>query len=99
MFEVALLLSVMLVIAAFAFAPTLYTKLFVSEPIRSADVYTSPGQRMSEDSGAKYSFLASIQTEVEEALFPPPTDSALRRHYDALIEAEVEERLAAMPDA
>ncbi len=99
MFEVALLLSVMLVIATFAFAPTLYSRLFASESIRSADVYTGSDLRISEDSVAKYSFLASIQTEVEEALFPPPTDSALRRHYDALIQAEVEERLAAMPDA
>ncbi len=99
MFEVALMFSVMLVIAAFAFTPTLYNKLFASEYFRSADVYTSPDQGKSEVSVANYSFLASIQTEIEADLFPRPTDSVLRRHYDAMVKAEVEERLAAMPDA
>lgn len=99
MFEIALLLSVMLVIAAFAFAPTLYNKLSASESVRSANVYARPDQVISEDTGVKYSFLESIQTEVEADLFPRPTDSVLRRHYDALVKAEVEERLAGMPDA
>ena len=34
-----------------------------------------------------------IQREIESALFPRPTDSVLRRHYDALVAAELESRL------
>lgn len=35
-----------------------------------------------------------IQREIEGSLFPRPSDSVLRRHYDALVAAEVENRLA-----
>jgi hypothetical protein len=37
---------------------------------------------------------AKLQREIESALFPRPTDSILRRHYDALVAAELENRLA-----
>jgi hypothetical protein len=37
-----------------------------------------------------------IQREIEATLFPRPTDSVLRRHYDALVAAEVENRLASV---
>lgn len=43
-------------------------------------------------------FLANLQSEIESSLFPRPTDSVLKRHYDALVVAELENRLAAMPD-
>jgi hypothetical protein len=39
-------------------------------------------------------FLAHLQSEVESALFPRPTDSVLRRHYDSLVAVELENRLA-----
>lgn len=43
-------------------------------------------------------FLTNLQSDIESSLFPRPTDSVLKRHYDALVAAELENRLAAMPD-
>jgi hypothetical protein len=51
------------------------------------------------DSTIKHNFLAYLQSEIESALFPRPTDSVLQRHYDTLVSAELENRLAAMPDS
>lgn len=52
-----------------------------------------------EDSTPKQHFLTHLQSEIESALWPRPTDSILQRHYDALVSAELENRLAAMPDS
>ena len=35
-----------------------------------------------------------IKAEIESNLFPRPTDAVLRRHYDSLVAAELENRLA-----
>ncbi len=40
------------------------------------------------------SFLEQLQSEIEASLFPRPTDSVLRRHYDALVAVEVKNRLS-----
>lgn len=41
-------------------------------------------------------FLAQLQSEIEAALFPRPTDSVLKRHYDAMVASELRNRLATM---
>lgn len=102
MFEVTLLFLVMLVIAVCAFLP-------VGCSVRpSAKSYqqSAAGDSCSDselvvpvDSTPKQSFLTHLQSEIESALFPRPTDSILQRHYDALVNAELENRLAAMPDS
>ncbi|EGW20988.1 hypothetical protein [Methylobacter tundripaludum] len=102
MFEVTLLFLVMLVIAVCAFLP-------VGCSVRpSAKSYqqSAAGDSCSDselivpvDSTSKQSFLTHLQSEIESALFPRPTDSILQRHYDALVNAELENRLAAMPDS
>ncbi|WP_027149876.1 hypothetical protein [Methylobacter tundripaludum] len=102
MFEVTLLFLVMLVIAVCAFLP-------VGCSVRpSAKSYQQSvaGDSCSDselivpvDSTSKQSFLTHLQSEIESALFPRPTDSILQRHYDALVNAELENRLAAMPDS
>jgi len=102
MFEVTLLFLVMLVIAVCAFLP-------VGCSVRpSAKSYqqSAAGDSCSDselvvpvDSTSKQSFLTHLQSEIESALFPRPTDSILQRHYDALVNVELENRLAAMPDS
>ena len=42
-------------------------------------------------------FLAQLQSEIEVSLFPRPTDSVLKRHYDSLVAAKIGERLEQMP--
>jgi len=44
------------------------------------------------------SFLTYLQNEVEAELFPRPTCSVLQRHYDSLVAAELENRLALMAE-
>jgi hypothetical protein len=42
-------------------------------------------------------FLMQLQSEIEAELSPRPSDSVLRRHHDALIGYELQNRLAKMP--
>lgn len=105
MFEVTLLLMVMLLIAASAFLPMGYSMLFppkyAQQSCAASDCCASSNSGVSvpEDSTSKPHFLNYLQNEIESALFPRPTDSILQRHYDAMVRAELEDRLAAMPDS
>ncbi len=103
MFEVTLLFLAILLIATCAFLPTGCSKLFSSKSPQQSDVSADScsGSELTvpEDSTLKQSFLTHLQSEIESALFPRPTDSILQRHYDALVNAELENRLAAMPDS
>lgn len=102
MFEVTLLFLLMLLIAACAFLPWGCSTLFSSKSPQQSDVSDSgsnPELSVPEDAALKQNFLMHLQSEIESALFPRPTDSILQRHYDALVSAELENRLAAMPDS
>ncbi|MDO9140063.1 MAG: hypothetical protein Q7U38_07050 [Methylobacter sp.] len=91
MFEVTLLCLIVVLIVAYA---------FLSEFTQQPEVAClDSGLAHSESSQPKLHFLSHLQSEIESALFPRPTDSVLQRHYDALIRAELENRLAAMPDS
>lgn len=100
MFEVTLLFLVMLLIAACAFLP--FGRSAPKSPQQSADTCDSCSSSEPagpEDSTPTQHFLTYLQSEIESALWPRPTDSILQRHYDALVSAELENRLAAMPDS
>lgn len=103
MFEVSMLFLVMLLIVACTFFPLGSSTLFSSKSSQQSDdtcdLDSSSELMVAEDSTPKHSFLMHLQSEIESALFPRPTDSILQRHYDALVSAEVENRLAAMPDS
>lgn len=103
MFEVTLLFLAMLLIAACAFFPLGCSTLFSTKSPQQSDAAGDCGSNselgVSDDSTPKQNFLTHLQSEIESALFPRPTDSILQRHYDALVNAELENRLAAMPDS
>jgi hypothetical protein len=103
MFEVTLLLMVMLLIAACAFLPMGCSVLSSPKSPRqsgaASDACLNSALGVDEDSAPKPHFLSHLQSEIESALWPRPTDSILQRHYDALVSAELENRLAAMPDS
>ncbi|TAK61860.1 hypothetical protein [Methylobacter sp.] len=103
MFEVTLLFLVMLLIAVCAFLPSGCSVLSSPKSPQQCDAYIDSGSnselRIPQDSAPKQSFLTHLQNEIESALFPRPTDSVLQRHYDSLVSAELETRLAAMPDS
>lgn len=46
-----------------------------------------------EDSMLRRHFLTQLESEIEAALFPRPTDSVLQRHYDSLVAVELKNRL------
>jgi len=48
--------------------------------------------------GETVNFLSHLQNQIETELFPRPTCSVLQRHYDALVAAELENRLALMAE-
>lgn len=98
MFEVTLLFLVMLLIAACAFLP-LGRSMSPQQSDAASDCCSNSELIVPEDSTRKPHFLSYLQSEIESALFPRPTDSVLQRHYDALVSAELENRLAAMPDS
>ncbi len=101
MFEVTLLIMAILLIAVSAFFPTGYNLLFSQRADAACDSCPDPNSELSisEDPAPRPHFLTHLQNEIESALFPRPTDSILKRHYDALVSAELENRLAAMPDS
>lgn len=51
-----------------------------------------------EDGFSGNQFLLQLQKEIEDNLYPRPTDSVLVRHYDALVAVHLEQRLANMPN-
>ncbi|MDD5413000.1 MAG: hypothetical protein PHF31_16615 [Methylobacter sp.] len=103
MFEVTLLFLVVLLFAACAFLPLGCSTTFSSQSFQQSDAHGDSGSnselRVPKDSTSKPHFLTHLRGEIESALWPRPTDSVLQRHYDALVNAELENRLAAMPDS
>jgi hypothetical protein len=99
MFEVTMLLLAMLLIAACAFLPWGCSTLPSPQSGAASGSCLDSELTAHEDSTLKQNFLTHLQSEIESALFPRPTDSILQRHYDALVNTELENRLAAMPDS
>ncbi len=101
MFEVTLMLLVMLLITACAFLPwnILFPPKSTQKPNVASDSSSNLVLRAPKDSTSNQSFLTHLQSEIESALFPRPTDSILQRHYDALVSAKLDNHLAAMPDS
>lgn len=98
MFEVILLVIVMFVMATCAFFPLGYSMAYFS---KSSQQSTAANQvewtadhelRILEESNR---LLTHLISEIEASFGPRPSDSVLRRHYDTLVAAELENRLAA----
>lgn len=94
MFEVSLLLLVVVLLTASFFSTKTIQESYV---IKKCCSYTEI--RAHEISIPENKFLEHLQNEVETTLFSRPTDSALSRHYNALVSAKLETRLALMPNS
>ena len=72
--------------------------LFVFEVLKTQKVALFISKRLlklPEQSYFKQLFLTELKKQIElTLLFPRPTDSVLSRHYDALIEAELDSLLS-----
>ncbi|QPK64772.1 hypothetical protein IVG45_07440 [Methylomonas sp. LL1] len=100
MFEVIILFVIMFLVAACAFFPVGGSMLFFSKLQQPAGggQPAAPVKAKQQSSSEAFNFLTHLKSEIEADLFPRPTDSVLRRHYDALVAVELENRLALMAE-
>jgi hypothetical protein len=94
MFEIFVLAMLLLLIAISGFAPLTNAKRFFS----AKGSVQAKSSLQPETRSESYSFLNHLQSEIEADLFPRPTDSVLRRHYDTLVAVELRNRLALMAE-
>ncbi len=102
MFEVIVLFMVLILLAACTFSPLGGGVSFFSKPLQLLKNGTKAAPKSqiktSEETQVKLHFLTYLQSQIEAELFPRPTDSVLQRHYDALVEMELKNRLAIMAE-
>jgi len=93
MFEmIALSMMLFLFSACFYSSIAGYLKSF-------AGIMSAKSERKSTTTSAETnSFLNYLKTEIEAELFPRPTDSVLKRHYDTLVAVEIKNRLSMMSE-
>ena len=94
-----ILLLMVLLFAAYLFLPKTWLSKFVSK--EKANVFAgiqSGGNTVlvPEDSVLRRHYITQLRNEIELELSPRPTDFSLQRHYDALVAAELENRLATL---
>lgn len=91
-----ILLLMVLLFAAYLFIPSAWlAKIGIKPASALADIKpTKTALVVPEDCVLRRHFLTQLRSEIEAGLSPRPTDSTLQRHYDAMIEAELENRLA-----
>jgi len=99
MFEIFVLFMLSGLIAVSAYSSQSSNISFFAKSSRSsgenATLMTATEQAIISQSAEEApSFLEQLQGEIEATLFPRPTDSVLRRHYDTLVAVEVENRLS-----
>lgn len=64
-----------------------------AEIVNSTDL-PAEKQRIPEEATLRRHFLSQLVAEIESELFPRPTDSILKRHYESLVLAKLADRLA-----
>jgi hypothetical protein len=94
MFEIIVLAMLVFLVAASGYSP-LTNAMWFFLPKSAMNVKSNV---QSKNRSESYSFLNHMKNEIEAELFPRPTDSVLRRHYDTLVAAELENRLALMAE-
>lgn len=96
MLEAIVLLIVSGLVAVCAFSSQgRGTSLFAKWAGKSKASTVAAGQNaLVSSSEVSTSYLEQLQREIEATLFPRPTDSVLRRHYDTLVASEVKNRLS-----
>lgn len=98
MFEIIVLSMLLLLFASCLYTPFANCVRYFSQTGSSQSATLEITGTQSGKSGDNHTFLTYLKSEVEAELFPRPTDSVLRRHYDALVAAELQNRLALMAE-
>ena len=92
-----ILLLMVLLFAAYLLIPKTWYPKFLLNGHTDSPAYpenASPSL-LPEDSTLRRHFITQLRSEIELELFPRPTDATLQRHYDALVDAKLENRLVA----
>ncbi len=97
MIEVFVLLMVLILLKVCLFSSKGCMSFF-SQSAASIDGDDPADGLQSNTHGDAGTFLTYLKKEIEAELFPRPTDSILRRHYEALVQREVEARLVLMSE-
>ena len=98
MIEMVLIVAMVVFAVAWAFWPLGGSDFLFAKGAKRVDPRALIlEENLSGNSVLENQFLAQLQHEIEETLFPRPTDSVLKRHYDSLVAAKIGERLAQMP--
>ena len=98
MFEIIILSMILFLFAASGYAPLTHGMRFFGQTKHSKKSVQAETERELRTHSEPQSFLNHLRKEVEAELFPRPTDSVLRRHYDTLVAVELENRLALMAE-
>lgn len=95
MLEIFVLIMLLCLFAACVFSPAggNVPYFFKSNRPAASAVRTGTANTAAEE---PVSFLAYLRNQIEAELFPRPTCSVLQRHYDALVTAELQNRLTLM---
>ena len=96
MIEILLLMAALFV--AYLFIPAAWLSKVtsnVTQELTGVNV-TEPALVIPEDSVLRRHFLTQLRSEIEVELSPRPTDFNLQRHYDALVDAKLENRLTSL---
>lgn len=95
MFEIIVLFMVGCLIAACAYSPQGWFRSFIARFSGAKGLGKTEGTAIAaKNAEPASSFLEQLQQEIEATLFPRPTDSVLRRHYDSLVAVEIQNRLS-----
>lgn len=97
MIEIFVLLMILFLIKSCLYSSSACMRFFSqSETSMDSSIHNhGPESKTHDDTGT---FMTYLKNEIEAELFPRPTDSILRRHYETLVERKVEARLVLMPD-
>lgn len=99
MFEIVVLLIIGALCVACGFSPLAALRaLFRSSASVEQVTAPEPIEIKEQSRSETASFVTYLKNEVEAELFPRPTCSVLQRHYDSLVAAELESRLALMAE-
>lgn len=98
MFEIVVLAMMLFIFAACLYTPFANCVRYFTQSESRQGGSSEVASNASGKSGENYTFLMHLKNEVEAELFPRPTDSVLRRHYDALVAVELQNRLALMAE-
>ena len=92
------LLLIVMLFAAYLFMPTTwFSKVGANEEPKRISVQPAKSMLViPEDSVLRRHFITQLRSQIQRDMYPRPVDPTLQRLYDAMVDDELENRLAAL---